>query len=285
MTPTLNPQDFDYVRCLVHQFSSMQVSDDKAYLVETRLMPLVRQEGCRSLQDLVGRLRQAPSGALHRRVAEAMAIHETLFFRDGHPFEALATTLLPELLARRASERRLRIWSAACSTGQEPYSVAMLLQDNVPQRDTWDLQLLASDFSQEVLAVAKAGRYSPMEIDRGFPAELRDQYLRSDGKDWLIRPDVRQMVTFQEINLAGPWPYLPPMDVILLRNVLIYFDVPLRQAILAKVRQVLRPDGYLILGGAESTFYLDDGFEAVSIGRSVCYRLRAAANDLTNRTA
>jgi chemotaxis protein methyltransferase CheR len=205
---------------------------------------------------------------------EAMAITETFFFRDGYPFEVLRQTVLPELVRRRADVRALNIWSAACSSGQEPYSVALLLQHHFPALSGWNIRLIASDLSAGMLERARRGRYSALEVSRGLPPELLGTYFQKQEDGWQIRDDLRRMVEFCPINLGGAWPALPPLDLVLLRNVLIYFDVPTRQQVLDRVRRVLRPDGYVVLGGAETTHNLDDGFLPVSFGQTSFYRLR-----------
>lgn len=266
--------DFAYIQKLVRERSAIVLGEGKEYLVEAQLLPLARREGFTSLQGLVAQMRAEPFNGLHRKVLEALANHETLFFRDVHPFEALKNSVLPELLASRLDERKLNLWSAACSSGQEPYSIAMLLREYFPLPEGWSLQLIASDFSSAMLARARAGRYTQLEINRGLPAALLVKYFQKQGLEWRIKQDIRRMVEFHQINLAEPWPLLPPMDVIFLRNVLIYFDEEPKKTILGKVAQLLRCDGYLFLGATESPLHLDDSFEPVQFERSCCYRLR-----------
>jgi len=205
---------------------------------------------------------------------EAMTTNETSFFRDFHPFEGLKKFVLPDLIARRAAERELTVWCAASSSGQEPYSLAMLIRENLPQLVSWRIRILATDLSSDVLARAREGRYSQLEVNRGLPASLLVKYFEKRGCDWYLRDDIRNMVDFQIVNLASAWPFLPPMDIVMLRNVLIYFGVETKKDILAKVRRVLRPDGYLFLGGSETTFSIDDSFERVQLERATCYRVR-----------
>jgi chemotaxis protein methyltransferase CheR len=269
----LSQSDFDYIRTLVQQRSAVVLESDKAYLVETRLLKLVRSEGFDSISTLVARLKAAPSRDLDEKVVEALANHETSFFRDAHPFETLRTKILPELIQRRAAERRLHIWCAGCSSGQEPYSVAMLVREHFPALSNWNLRILGSDFAHAILGRARLGRYCQLDVNRGLPARFLVKYFEKVGTDWQIKDVIRAMVEFRLINLIDPWP-LPLLDVILLRNVLIYFDVAAKKGILAKVRRVLSPDGYLFLGGAETTFNLDDAFDRVPFDRSCCYRLR-----------
>ncbi len=263
------------VRALVLERSAIVLDDDKAYLVESRLLPLARREGLESVSSLVARLAGGANGPLARQVVEAMTTNETSFFRDGRPFETLRRTVLPDLVARRGPERALRIWCAACSSGQEPYSIAMLLREHACVPPDWDVRLLASDLSTAMLERTRQGRYNQIEVNRGLPAAFLIKYFERRGLDWQIRDDLRSALELRELNLIGDWPALPALDVVFLRNVLIYFDVPTKKRILARVRQALRPDGYLFLGGAETTLNLDDGYERAPVDGVSCYRLRA----------
>jgi chemotaxis protein methyltransferase CheR len=270
----LSRASFDYVRAVLRERSGHFLEDDKAYLVETRLLPVARRHGLDSVEDLILGLRRRGNEQLLGELVEAMAIHETSFFRDGHPFEALRRAVLPELVQRLEGGRCLNIWSAGCSSGQEPYSVAILLRHYFPALAGWNVRLIASDLSAPILERAKAGRYSDLEVSRGLPPELLQIYFRKHQGDWLIRDDIRRMVEVWPINLSTAWPELPPLDLVLLRNVLIYFEVPTRQQVLERVRKVLRPRGYLMLGGAETTHNLNDGFIPVSFGQTSFFRLR-----------
>jgi chemotaxis protein methyltransferase CheR len=270
-TAELTPADFELIRGLVRRNSAIVLEQDKHYLIETRLQMLAKTDGFPSVDHLMAEIR---AGKRHARVVEAMTTNETSFFRDLLPFEAFRTLVLPELMNKRAGQRRLQIWCAACSTGQEPYSLAMLLREHGPSLKDWKLQLLASDLSTHVLERAKQASFNQLEVNRGLPAPLLLKYFRKEGAQWHLKDEVRQLVQFQQLNLIGPWPVLPEMDVVFLRNVLIYFDVEVKRQILARVRRLLRPDGFLFLGGAETTLNLDDAFERVPFERSGCYRLR-----------
>jgi chemotaxis protein methyltransferase CheR len=259
----MTAHDFEYVCRLVRDRSAVVLEAGKEYLVEARLGPLAGEFGHGSVTELVGRLRAGGDGGLTTRVVEAMVTNETLFFRDGQPFETLRKTVLPGLIARRAAERRLDVWCAASSTGQEPYSLALLLREHFPELSGWRVNVLATDLSSEVLGRARAGRYTQLEVNRGLPAALLVKYFRQHGREWELAEDVRRMVEFRELNLAGPWPGLPRMDLVFLRNVMIYFDVETKKAILGRVLRVLRPDGYLLLGTAETTHGLSDSFRRV----------------------
>ena len=269
----MTAQDFEFLCRLVRERSAIVLEPGKEYLVQARLLPLTRQLQLNSISDLVARLRSPRDDSLTVKVVEAMATTETLFFRDHHPFETLRTTVLPELVRRRMNERRLNIWCAACSTCQEPYSLAMLIREHFPQLASWDVNLLATDFSNETLARARAARYSQIEVNRGLPAPLLMKYFQQEGSQWQLRADVRSAVTFRELNLIQPWPLLPRMDLVLMRNVLIYFDIDTKKEILARVARLLHPDGYLILGGAESTIHLDNSFRRAEELKGGFFRL------------
>ena len=269
----MTPGEFDYICRLVRDRSGIVLEAGKEYLVDARLTPVARQRQLGSLSELVGRLRAGPDDGLADRVVEAMATNETSFFRDLHPFESLRTAVLPDLIRRRRDERRLGVWCAACSTGQEPYSIAMLLREHFPELTGWRLDLLATDLSGEVLGRAREGRYSQLEVNRGLPAALMVKYFRQHGGTWELSEDVRRMVEFRELNLTRPWPVLPRMDLIFLRNVMIYFDVDTKKTILGRVARLLRPDGYLVLGGAETTLNLDDSFRRAEHLKGGFYQL------------
>lgn len=266
--------DFDYIRSLVRERSALVLDTGKEYLVESRLDPLSRQEGFSSLQLMVQNLRSRPFCDLHRKVVEAMTTNETSFFREIRVFEMFGKALLPELIARRASGRSLNLWCAASSTGQEPYSVAMILREHLPSLDSWNIKFIASDISTEILARASAGRYNQLEVNRGLPARLLVKYFKQHGAFWEIDAEIRRMVEFREINLIHSWPPLPRMDVIFMRNVLIYLDLATKKKILDRVALLLDPDGYLLLGGSETTINLHDSFDSVSLDGATCFRLR-----------
>lgn len=265
---SLPQSDFDYVRKLVLDSSALLLGEGKAYLVEARLAPLVEREGLSTVGELVQRLRIG-SSSLRDDAVEAMTTNETSFFRDVHPFEALRDVVLPEAL-RRCAGRPLRLWSAAASTGQEAYSLAMLMADFFPAAGG---SILGTDLSRDVLARAAHGTFSQLEVNRGLPAALLVRHFERDGAGWRIKEPLRRRVEFRQLNLARPWSGLAPMDVVLLRNVLIYFDAPAKQAALAQLARVLAPDGVLFLGGAETTYGLDDSWERVQVGRTSLYRV------------
>jgi len=270
----MNTADFDYIRQFVREEAAIVLEPGKEYLVESRMMTLARKENFGSLDDLITQLRADPKNGLHRKVRDAMTTNETSFFRDLHPFEALRNSILPKLIALRGPERRLHFWCGAASTGQEPYSVMMLIAEHFPELLQWNFTFTATDLCGEVLARARSGRFNQLEVNRGLPASLLVKYFTREGADWVFREDLRRRVEFHELNLVKEWPWFPPLDIVFLRNVLIYFDIEAKKVILANIRRLLRPGGYLLLGGAETTFNVDDGFERVMFDRTSCYRMK-----------
>ncbi len=271
----MTDQDFDFIRTLLKDCSAIALEPGKEYLVESRLTPIVRALNLASISDLVTQLRGPSAGGLMPRVVEAMVTTETSFFRDHHPFEALRKFVIPELIEKRRTQRRLAIWCAASSTGQEPYSLAMLIREHFPELLNWDLTLLATDLSRDVLARAREGRYTQLDVNRGLPASLLVKYFEQHGTTWQLKPGIRDLVKFQEMNLASPWPFLPRLDLVLMRNVMIYFEVPMKKTILGRVGRLLAPDGYLLLGGAETTLNLDDSFRRVDHLKTGFYQIIA----------
>ena len=271
---TLAPADFDYIRDVVRRHSAIVLDHGKEYLVESRLVPLARKEGEQSIASLVAKMRAERTGALTGRVVDAMTTNETSFFRDNHPFDAMQRRVLPELVTARAAERRLSIWCGASSSGQEPYSLTMVLKGALAALPGWSAALLATDISAEMLQRTSAGLYSQLEVNRGLPVTMLVKHFDKVGTQWQVKPDLRAMVTTRPLNLAAPFPPLGSFDVVFLRNVLIYFDTPTKKAVLERVRRVLRPGGYLFLGGAETTLTIDDAWERVVLDRATAYRPR-----------
>jgi chemotaxis protein methyltransferase CheR len=268
---TLATTNFDWVRELVRRESAIVLQPGKEYLVEARLLPMARQMGLPDVGKLVETVRQRPDVDSMRRIVEALTTNETSWFRDGDPFTALTSTVLPELMASRGPAERLQIWSAACSSGQEPYTIAMLLEDALPNAAS-RVSITATDLSREMVERTKSGRFSQLEVNRGLPAPMLVRHFTRAGNEWEVAPALRRMVTASECNLAAPLPRMGPFDVVYLRNVLIYFDLPTKQTILRRVRELLRPDGWLFLGAAETTLGVDDSWERVVLGRSSAYR-------------
>jgi len=266
--------DADYIRELVRERSAIVVDANKTYLIESRLAPVARQQGLGNAGDLVAALRRQPRGQLRDLIVDAMTTNETSFFRDPNLWKGLEEEILPQLIEARRPMKALNFWSAACSSGQEPYSLAMLLLDRFPELADWNVRIIATDLSAEMLGRAAAGRFTQLEVNRGMPAPMLVKHFTRTGAQWQISDRVRQMVEFRVVNLVQPWPFLPAIDVLFCRNVLIYFDLETKRDILDKSRNVLRPDGYLLLGGAETTLNVDDRFERVAASRATAYRPR-----------
>jgi chemotaxis protein methyltransferase CheR len=271
---TVNPADFEYIRRFVQQHSAIVLDDTKEYLVTSRLEPLAKRECTGSLDELVRRLRTRAWGDLHSQVVEAMTTNETSFFRDGGPFEALRKEILPALIKRAEPTRQLDIWSAASSSGQEAFSIAMLIDHNFPALAGWKVQVLGTDLAQSMVSRARTGVFKQLEVNRGLPAPMLIKYFEREGLDWKVKDVVRRRTAFHQMSLTDRWTSIPPMDVVFLRNVLIYFDVATKRQILERVRRVLRPDGALFLGSGETTLNLDDNFQPVQFEKTMFYRLK-----------
>jgi chemotaxis protein methyltransferase CheR len=270
--------DFNYLRSLVRTHTSIVIDDGKEYLAEARLSALLRKEGFGSVPELLQNLRVKSFSPLHRRVLDAMTNNETWFFRDLAPFEALRQKVIPEMIVTRRLSRRLNIWSAACSSGQEAYSTLILLHEYFPEIASWDVRVLGTDYSQAMIERVKAGRYSQFEVNRGLPIGALAKHFVQHGLEWEISPRFRNLVDCRLLNLAEPWPEFGEPDIVMLRNVLIYFDVETKADILARVHQRMRPDGYLFLGGAETTMGLSDAFERVPFDKTAYYRPKGASH-------
>ncbi|MCC9643234.1 protein-glutamate O-methyltransferase CheR [Rhodopirellula sp. JC740] len=270
---SLSTEDFDFLAKLVLDRSAIVLEPSKSYLVESRLNPVAREHGLDSISELAETLRKPNQRKLAEAVVDAMTTNETSFYRDIHPFDLLRTKLLPELIEKRSNEKRLTIWSNACSSGQEIYSIAMMIREHFPQLAGWDVRLRATDLSSEILERAENGIFNQTEVNRGLPMQLLMKYFHRDGVHWRINDDIRSMVRFDSVNLIENWPLtLMSVDVVFLRNVLIYFTPDTKREILAKVRQRIREDGILFLGGSENTMNLTDEFERTQVDRTVYYR-------------
>jgi chemotaxis protein methyltransferase CheR len=268
--PPITSETYAFLEQFIYDATGIALGHNKEYLLESRLLPLVKEERLGSLNDLPGRLRRGANYELRRRIAECMTTHETMFFRDPATFEMMRSEILPELADRRRTSRELRIWSAACSSGQEPYSMAMLLFEM--GFASWKVDILATDLSSRILARARAGRYPQLEVNRGMPAHLLVKYFRRDGLDWQIRDEVRRAVRFRALDLRQSMAGLGPFDLVLCRNVLIYFDLTTRENTLTEIRRTLRPGGYLVLGTSETIFNLHVDFERRTMQHAIAYR-------------
>jgi chemotaxis protein methyltransferase CheR len=241
-------------------------------LFETKLTPIAKMAGASNLEDFVHLLRSDRPAHLHRAVAEAMTINETSFFRDVKPFELLRETILPRLIDSRRRERRLRIWSAASSTGQEAYSLAMMITEHLPEIALWDVKIIGTDISRQVVEYARRARYRRLEVNRGLPARMLLKHMTRDGEEWEIHPRIRAMCEFHCANLCGTLPRLPVFDLVLLRNVLLYFSQEDRTAVFRDVHRQMAPDGYLLLGNAEQAEESTDLFGVEFSSNSYFYR-------------
>lgn len=263
---------FDFIKKLVFDHSGNSLEDGKDYLVESRLFSLASDNGFASVEALLNALQAKSFGDLHVRVVEAMLTGETKFFRDQHPFDSLRENILPEIIERKKDSREINIWNCACSTGQEPYSLAMMIREHFPLLLNWKLNILASDISQKALNKAKQGVYHQFDIDRGLPENYKNKYFKKVADGWQLNSEVRNMISFQEINIAKALPNLPMMDLLFMRNVLIYFERHNKQEIILRVMKNLDSNGYMFLGGSEAILGLNVPLVRTQVGKSDCYR-------------
>jgi chemotaxis protein methyltransferase CheR len=265
----VTPHDYDYLRRVLRERSGLVLAADKQYLVESRLLPVARRAGLAALADLVRRLRAPGSEALAVEVVEAMTTNESFFFRDKIPFQHFRDTIIPTLLEARATQRRIRIWCAAASTGQEPYSLAMLLKEMAARTAGWRLEIIATDLSNDVLEKAKAGIYSQFEVQRGLPIQMLIKHFTQIGDTWQIAPDIRAMVQYRPLNLLADFASLGMFDVVFCRNVLIYFDQETKTSVLERIARITDGDGYLLLGAAETVVGLTESFKPIADRRGL----------------
>jgi chemotaxis protein methyltransferase CheR len=257
----VTPEDFDYLRQLLRERSGLVLSAEKQYLAESRLLPVARKHRLGTLAELVGQLKAAGAAPLAVDVVEAMTTNETFFFRDKIPFEHFRDTMMPALLATHSGRRRIRIWCTAVASGQEPYSLAMMLHDMNLRLSGFRIEILATDLSNEVLEKAKAGIYSQFEVQRGLPIQQLLKYFAKVGEAWQIAPELRAMVSFRPLNLLQDFGHLGSFDLIFCRNVLIYFDQPTKIGVLDRLARVIESDGFLVLGAAETVVGLTAAFK------------------------
>jgi len=272
----LRRPQFDYVRQFVGARIGMVLKDDKEYFVKLRMSMVAAEYGFPSLARLVESLQTEEAwGVLHTATAERMAVTETSFFRDLHPFEEIRLNILPRLMERRAHTRSLNIWCASVASGQEPYSLAMLIREHFPELANWRVRIIATDFSKAMLARCRAGLYSQIEVNRGLPIAYLLKYFTREGASWRIRDDLRTMLELKELNLIQTWPTLPTMDLVLMRNVLLYFTPEVSREVLRRASEVIREDGCLLLGSSECAQPTDTAFEARQVGRTLVHYPRA----------
>lgn len=269
---SLTTQDVDFLRGLVARHSGNVIVPRQLPMLEQRLTPIAEGKGLRTAGDLVAELRHGQDHTLSVQVAEAVTVNETSFFRDRHLFDALKETILPEIVERRKHERRIRIWCAACSSGQEPLSVAMVIRDAFPQLSAWDIRITATDICEIMLQRSVVGEYTQLETSRGLPGRFLSRFFTRIGNVFRACQDLRSMIDYQRMNLAGVWPSMGHFDIVLLRNVLIYFDQQAKSGILMRVNDVLDPEGYLFIGSAEMLIGLGAPFTRQEFNGTVSYR-------------
>ena len=274
--------DYVYLGKLVQAQSANVLDPARKTLFESRLQPLVQVAGTANLEGLVGLLRESRSAPLHRAFAESLTINETSFFRDVKPFDVLRDEVFPTLIKQRSAERRLRIWSAASSTGQEAYSVAMLLAEHFPELERWDVRIVGTDLSREGIEYARRGRYRRLEVNRGLPARLLVRHFRRDDDEWEVSGGLKAMCEFEVGNLCAPTARTFAFDLVLLRNVLLYFSKPDRTAVFREVHHQLTPRGFLVLGNAEQAEDSTDLFHAEF--SKDCYFYRPVIEEVRKQT-
>ena len=265
----MTPQDYDYLRKLLKERSGLVLSADKQYLVESRLLPIARKIGVSGLSELTQKLKTPANEALIVDVVEAMTTNESFFFRDKIPFDHFRDVIVPSLLEARAKDKRIRIWCAAASTGQEPYSLAIILKEMAAKLAGWRIEILGTDLSLEVLEKAKAGIYSQFEVQRGLPIQLLVKNFTQIGETWQLSPEIRAMVQYRPLNLLADFSHLGRFDVVFCRNVLIYFDQDTKTAVLDRIARQMPDDGYLVLGAAETVIGLTDAFKPLADRRGL----------------
>jgi chemotaxis protein methyltransferase CheR len=256
----MTPLDYEYLRKFLKDRSGLDLSSDKQYLVESRLLPLARKAGLPGIDELVAQIKGG-ANAIAADVVEAMTTNETFFFRDKLPFDHLRDAVVPDLLQARAGRRSLRIWCAASSTGQEPYSIAMCLKEMGAQLSGWRIEIIATDLAPSVLEKSRAGIYSQFEVQRGLPIQMLVKYFKQVGELWQLNADIRAMTQFRQLNLLQDFSHLGTFDVVFCRNVLIYFDQDTKVNVFKRLAKAMEPDGFLALGAAETVVGLTDAFK------------------------
>lgn len=273
----MTPMEYDYLRQFLKQRSGLVLTSEKQYLIESRLLPVARKAGLDSISALVAKIKEPGRGLLQDAVVEAMTTNESFFFRDKTPFEHFTGTMLPHMLEARAKERKIRIWCAAASTGQEPYTIAMCLKDFEAKLAGWRVEIIGTDLSTEVLEKAKAGIYSQFEVQRGLPINYLLKHFKQIGDMWQISSDLRSMIQYKKLNLLENFGSLGQFDIVFCRNVLIYFDNETKIDILNRIRKQMPEDGFLTLGAAETVVGLTDGFKPTPDRRGLYQISRSAA--------
>lgn len=274
MTTSAMGTTFDWVCDLVRREAGIALDSSKNYLVSSRLLPVAQRGGFKSVDEMVDALRAGRHAQLRREVVEAMTTNETSFFRDKPQYDMIRTKLVPELMEKRRAKRELQFWSAACSSGQEAYTLAIMLRESFPELAGWRIRILATDINTEMLERVRQGLFTQTEINRGLPIQLVMKYFKQQGRHWQIAEELRKMIETRQYNLVRDPPPLRDCDLVFLRNVLIYFEEPTKRRILKGMRSVLMQGGFLFLGGTETALVSDHTYEPVREGRAVCYTPR-----------
>lgn len=278
----MRTEDFELISGLLKQRSGLVLPIDKVYLLESRLTPIAHKRGLETLDDLVNEVRLKRKEDLLTEITEAMTTNESFFFRDNKPFDLFKDTVMPQLMQNRSSKRKLRIWCAAASTGQEPYSLAIILKEMEAKLSGWNIEIIGTDISQEVLDKAKVGLFSQFEVQRGLPIQLLIKYFNQVGDMWQISDEIKNMVSYRKFNLLDPFTLLGSFDVIFCRNVLIYFDQPTKTEVLERMRKLIPDDGTLFLGAAETVLGITDKFKPVQ-GQRGLYSTSDASIDFIEK--
>jgi chemotaxis protein methyltransferase CheR len=265
----MTPADFDFVAQFLKKRSGLVITPDKQYLLDSRLSPVARRHNLPGVDAVVAKIRAGGDEALAKSVVEAMTTNESFFFRDKTPFEQFEKVMLPAILKSRAGVKRLRIWCAAASTGQEPYSLAMILREKAALLKDWKIEILGTDLSTDVLTKAREAVYSQFEVQRGLPIQMLVKYFKKDGDQWRVNDDIRGMVQYKTNNLLESFAGMGPFDIVFCRNVLIYFDTPTKANVLERTAQIMAPDGFLVLGAAETVLGVTSVFTPVDGARGV----------------
>ncbi len=268
----LSTIDVDFLRGVVAEQSGNVITQRQVYMLEKQLQPLAETEGLGGVEQLVVELRRSRNNKLLNKVAEAVTVNETSFFRDIHPFEALKTDVLPRIIEKNKVEKQLRIWCAASSSGQEPYSIGMVIRENFPALQNWNVKILCTDLSEEMLTKTKNGEYSQIEVNRGLPIKKLVRFFDRTGTSWTAKSELRSMIEARRLNLTTQWPYIGQFDLIFIRNVLIYFEPEVKTDILRRAIALLRPDGYLFIGSSEMVIGLGLPIEKEKFNETICYR-------------
>ena len=275
MNSELKTADFEFIRDLVRARSAIVLEDNKSYLVEARLELLTKKISIDSLSELIKSVRIEPNGTLAQQVINAMTTNETSFFRDIHPFELLKKSIIPKLIQAKQKEKSIKIWCGAASSGQEPYTIAMLIKEHFAKElDGWKINIVATDLSTDILRKAKSGLYTQLEVNRGLPATFLIKYFQKKGLEWEIKEEVRSLIDFKSMNLIGSWLPMSGIDIVFLRNVLIYFDMETKSKIINKISKILQPEGCLFLGATETMLNLKVPFQRITSESSSYYSLQ-----------